>query len=199
MAFVGGKSEVLISTWNHMLCTNVFQRVHLEKLSRQIVRQGMTWDECLEIFVNLLRRPPRRPAPFGQVLRADTGGAVGRLAGASVLHAEGAGGAGVGGEAPGSTSRSRGQHIAEVSDITEGLLWRVRRSRVSYPVALWLRLKGATSSKLRLPAERCFCKQGSLAASESQLFFQVLSCPASRDLGGHAWDAHCRQPPLPDF
>ena len=199
MAFVGGKSEVLISTWNHMLCTNVFQRVHLEILSRQIVRQGMTWDECLEIFVNLLRRPPRRPAPFGQVLRADTGGAVGRLAGASVLHAEGAGGAGVGGEAPGSTSRSLGQHIAEVSDITEGLLWRVRRSRVSYPVALWLRLKSARSSKLRLPAERSFCEQGSLATSESQLFFQVLSCPASGDLGGHAWDAHRRQPPLPDF
>ena len=73
----------------------------------------MTEDYRLEIFINLFRRAPSRPAPFWKVFRSDTGDAVGRLAGAGVLHAEGAGGAGVGGEARGSTPRWLCQHIAE--------------------------------------------------------------------------------------
>ena len=152
-------------------------------LSYQSVWQGLTEDDGLEIVVNLLRRPLSWPAPFWEVLRSDAGGAVGRLAGAGVLHAEGAGGAGVGGEAPGSTPGWLCQHIAE------GLLWH--RS-VFYPIAVWILLK---TSKLRRPIQRCSCKQGSLATPESELFFQPG--PSSRDLGGHAWDAHCCQPPPP--
>ena len=75
---------------------------------------GMTEDDRLEISINLFRRPPSRPAPFWKVFRSNTGDAVGRLAGAGVLHAEGAGGAGAGGEAPGSATPERlCQHIAE--------------------------------------------------------------------------------------
>ena len=152
-------------------------------LSYQSVWQGLTEDDGLEKVVNFLRRPLSWPASFWEVLRSDADGAVGRLAGAGVLHAEGAGGAGVGGEAPGSTPGWLCQHIAE------GLLWH--RS-VFYPIAVWILLK---TSKLRRPIQRCSCKQGSLATPESELFFQPG--PSSRDLGGHAWDAHCCQPPLP--
>jgi len=137
-----------------------------------------------EIFVYLLRRPTRWPAPFWEVLRCDAGDAVGRLAGAGVLHAEGAGGAGVGGEAPG--SRWLCQHVAE------GLLWWVGRS-VSYPVAVWILLKASELSS----SQRGSRKQRSLATPESELLLQVLPV-SSWDFRGHTWDAH-RQPSPPDF
>lgn len=152
----------------------------LEILAQQRVWQGI-WQKvrelsALEIFVYLLWRPTRWPASFWEVLRGDAGDAVGRLAGAGVLHAEGAGGACVGGEPPG--SRLLCQHIAE------GLLWWVRGS-VSYPVAVWILLK---ASELSL-SQRGSSKQRSLPTPESKFLFQVLPVP-SWDFGGHAWDAH---------
>ena len=168
-----------------MLRINVFQHGKFNLFSGDTLTGAYdgNW-RSLDIFVNLLRRPPSWPAPCWRVVVAEFAG--GQLAQARALLAERAARARVEGE----TGRAVAVAAHWQEHLVEGLVRRARSGLCVLCIVLHLR-----GSKLKLwqrtPGKP---RPFSPLENEQPAFFDVLMTKSSRYSRGHTrrhtWSAH---------